>query len=129
MKVLCCGDRAWSNDLCIYDALRYLGDGTVVVHGACRGADRLCGRVAESLGYGVVSVPADWDTHGKAAGIIRNQKMLTDHPDIAFWFAFHNNLSESRGTADMVARLTKRGIPGINVKDTPDWLAARFDLF
>lgn len=54
--------------------------------------------------------PADWEKHGKAAGPIRNQQMLTEgKPDIVV--AFSDNLSNSKGTADMCRRAHKAGLP------------------
>lgn len=53
---------------------------------------------------------ADWDTHGKAAGPIRNRVMLDEGPDIllAFWDG------KSRGTKDCINAAVARGIP-VNV--------------
>lgn len=114
MKVLCCGDREWSDWKAIQRELRGLGPLTIIVHGDCRGADKMCGYVADRLGYEVVPVPADWTRHGKAAGPIRNQQMLDQHPDIALVLAFHNDLTQSKGTKDMVWRARQRGVP-VNV--------------
>lgn len=112
--VLCCGDREWSDWPSIWRELRGLGPGTVIVHGDCRGADRMCGYVAERLGYPVHAHPAEWLKHGKRAGPIRNQQMLDEHPEIELVLAFHNDLAGSRGTADMVRRAREKGVP-VNV--------------
>lgn len=50
--------------------------------------------------------PADWNAHGKAAGPIRNQRMV-DACDFALviWDG------KSRGTKDSIARLLKSGKP------------------
>jgi hypothetical protein len=101
MKVLVCGDRDWTNKEAIRRELSKFPPGTVVVHGDCRGADRLAGEVAEELGFRVIPVPADWDTYGDAAGPIRNAKMLREHPDIERVLAFHPNLKKSKGTKNM----------------------------
>jgi hypothetical protein len=54
--------------------------------------------------------PADWDKYGKAAGPIRNQQMLDEgHPDMVI--AFHDDLTNSKGTKDMVKRAKKAGVP------------------
>jgi len=55
--------------------------------------------------------PADWDTHGKAAGPIRNQSMLDQNPGIELVIAFPGG----KGTADMVARARKKGIPVVEI--------------
>jgi hypothetical protein len=51
---------------------------------------------------------ADWKTHGRAAGPIRNQAMVDAGAD--YFLAFNYNVS--RGTADCVDRCRKAGIPG-----------------
>lgn len=91
--------------------LRKLPVDTVIIHGAARGADTLGKFVAERIGLKVINdgkgFPADWKRYGKGAGPIRNQQMIDEgKPDLIL--AFHENISESRGTKDMVARA--RGI-------------------
>jgi hypothetical protein len=46
----------------------------------------------------VIAMPADWANHGKAAGPIRNRKMLDLKPDLVL--AFHADLTNSKGTKD-----------------------------
>jgi hypothetical protein len=65
--------------------------------------------VAEELGIPVLSFPADWARFGRAAGPIRNQRML-DEGKPTLVLAFHNNIVESKGTKDMVKRARKAGI-------------------
>jgi hypothetical protein len=49
--------------------------------------------------------PADWDTHGRAAGVIRN-KQMAEYGDmlIAFWDG------ESKGTKNMIDTSKKLGL-------------------
>jgi hypothetical protein len=114
-KILVTGDRNWNDIPRVVEALSGYRPGTILVHGACRGADIICAAVAETLGFEVRGYPADWKTHRKAAGPIRNQQMLTlehraDEP-IDLCLAFHNNIEESRGTRDMKARAERAGVP------------------
>lgn len=93
--------------------LRKLPVDTVVIHGAARGADTLGKFVAERIGLKVINdgkgFPADWKRYGKGAGPIRNQQMLDDgKPDLVL--AFHENINESVGTKDMVARARRIGL-------------------
>lgn len=115
MKVLITGDREWDDIKTALDTLEQLPPGTIIVHGACRGADVTCAAVAEALGFTVRAYPADWDRFRKGAGPIRNQQMLDcEHrPDepIDLCLAFHNNFVQSRGTKDMVSRVEKAKIP------------------
>jgi hypothetical protein len=48
---------------------------------------------------------ADWNTHGRAAGPIRNQRMLDEvKPELVVAFP------GGRGTADMVRRAREAGV-------------------
>lgn len=47
----------------------------VLIHGACRGADRLAAEWARSEGLRPIPFPADWDRHGKRAGPLRNWEL------------------------------------------------------
>jgi len=115
MRVLVCGDRNWTDVDAIHNRLFLVALDTppskiTVIHGAARGADQIAHRVARELGCAVMPFPADWVRYGRAAGPVRNRQMLVEgRPDRVL--AFHNNLSESRGTADMVRRARKAGIP------------------
>lgn len=113
MTVLCCGDRNWKHWPSIWSALRGLGPLTVIVHGGAGGADRMCGYVGKQLGYEVVEHFAEWGLYGNAAGPIRNQKMLDEHR-VELVLAFHDDISTSKGTADMVRRARAVRIP-VNV--------------
>src|SRR5690349_24754694 len=74
MKVLVCGSRDWTDEGPIADRLATLApDGcATLIHGAARGADTIASNVADLLGWAVHQFPADWDRHGKRAGILRN---------------------------------------------------------
>lgn len=58
-----------------------------VVSGCARGADKLGEKFAAMRGIGVDRYFADWDTHGKAAGYIRNKRMVDSAAEglIALW--------------------------------------------
>lgn len=114
-KILVTGDRDWDDITLVVEQLKGYRPGTILVHGACRGADIICAAVAEALGFTVRGYPADWEGHRKAAGPIRNQEMLTkEHkPEepIDLCLAFHNDIQNSSGTADMLDRVVKANIP------------------
>lgn len=109
MKVLVCGDREWSDEDKMRKRLAQLPFDTIIIHGDCRGADRMSGDIAFKLGFGVIPFPAEWVHYGRAAGPIRNQQMLDEHPDLVL--AFHSDIANSTGTADMIARARKKGTP------------------
>lgn len=85
-------------------------DGIAVIHGAAKGADWLAGEVAKAAGYPVFTFPADWNTHGKAAGPLRNQAMANAaHSCIA--------LPGGSGTADMVKRMMAKKALVVEIKE------------
>ncbi len=82
---------------------------TVIIQGMCRGADKIARNFARLRGHVVMGYPADWDRYGRAAGPIRNKQMLDEgKPDLVI--AFHNNIDQSKGTADMIEQARKAGI-------------------
>jgi len=54
-------------------------------------------------------VLAEWDRYGRAAGPLRNKKMLEEKPDLVV--AFTTDIETSRGTANMVKQARQAGIP------------------
>jgi hypothetical protein len=119
MRVLVCGSRDWDDESVIFNILSMLfmnhaHPGLVVIEGGARGADRAAAKWADQPGFlppvKHEQYPADWEKHGRAAGYIRNQQMLDEGKPDVVW-AFHDDLSQSRGTADMVRRAKKAGIP------------------
>jgi hypothetical protein len=113
MRVLVCGDRKWSNCDLIFEWLLALRDkygiDLIVIDGAARGADSCAFNATVPLEVKSVRFPANWAKYGRAAGAIRNQQMLDEgKPDLVL--AFHNDIENSKGTKDMVARARKAGI-------------------
>jgi hypothetical protein len=129
LRVLICGDRNWNDPGVIQAVLNGLlwereeGGILTVIEGEARGADRMAGEWAEfepewSDNIVLLKFPAQWDKHHKAAGPIRNQQMLVEgKPDVVY--AFHDDLENSKGTADMVRRARKAGIPVYNIRRMP----------
>jgi hypothetical protein len=110
MRVLICGDRHWNAHRPIAELLSQFPADTVVIHGGAAGADSIAGFAARDQGLAVVAFPADWTTYGRAAGPIRNARMLNEgQPDEVH--AFHNNIEKSRGTKDMVRQAREAGVP------------------
>jgi hypothetical protein len=106
MKVLVCGSRHWGDREAIEVMLKWLEDigYTTVIHGCCGGADTLAGEIALELRMRVEEYPAQWETHGIAAGPIRNKRMLEKgKPSLVL--AFHDDIADSKGgTKDMIGR-------------------------
>ncbi|MFI6496874.1 DUF2493 domain-containing protein [Nonomuraea typhae] len=136
-RVLVTGSRSWTDEGVIHDALSGLhfkhGSPITLVHGACpRGADAIADYWAELRNSGeftpviVERHPADWDapcgpvcrtshrrrrddgsSYCPMAGLVRNQRMVDLGADVALAFIVDN----SRGTADLIRRAEKAGIP------------------
>lgn len=118
MRLLVCGDRHWEDVATMRRALEALLPFTVI-EGEAPGADRMARVEAERLGITVRRYPAYWQRYGRAAGPIRNEQMLTEGRPTHV-LAFHHNLAESRGTADMVRRARAAGIPVCIIRGPED---------
>ncbi len=117
MRVLVTGGRDYTNRRFVWSSLdrhllsdpRILRDGElVIIEGGAAGVDTLARQwvkyfkrivIRPAFDVSVITEPADWHAHGRAAGPIRNQKMLDEHePDTLIAFP------GGRGTNDMVER-------------------------
>lgn len=86
-----------------------------LVHGAAPGADSVASELGEHIADAVIPIPADWKAHGRAAGPLRNQKMLDKHrPDVVYAFRC---AGKSNGTDDMIRRSRAEGIPVFLVQE------------
>ena len=108
MKILVCGSRDWHEFGFILLQLKRLPKDTIIINGACKGADKLSTKAAQTLGLQVKEYPAEWDKYGKSAGPKRNSQMLLENPD-EVW-AFHYDLYNSKGTLDMVKKAQAKNI-------------------
>lgn len=108
MRVLICGGREASREqrLAVTRWVKgRLSRGDVVIHGAASGIDEAAGAAAKIKGLRIEAYPADWKTHGRAAGPIRNRQMLVDgKPDLVVAFP------GGRGTANMVRQAREHGV-------------------
>lgn len=78
---------------------------TLLVQGDANGADILAKEWAKDRGVKCNEHPADWKTHGKAAGPIRNIEMLETYPE-ARVLAFPMGLS--KGTRHCIKEAKRR---------------------
>lgn len=120
MRVLVCGGRDYGN----YDYLKtFLSALQVVeapfsciIHGAARGADTMAGTYARRHNIPLEECPANWEVHGKSAGIIRNKQMLDEgKPDLVVAFP------GGSGTAHMVKIAKAAGVRVIEIKEGKEW--------
>jgi len=95
-RVLITGSRTWADRTAVYghlDDLLREHQALTVVHGACpKGADEIAHDWAcfRRPGPGELVIiephPADWGTHGKRAGFIRNAEMVAAGAEICLAF-------------------------------------------
>lgn len=76
----------------------------LLIHGGARGADTMAGMWAAKHDVPCLRHPAEWGKDKRAAGVIRNIKMLRYKPQTCV--AFPGGVS----TADMVARSRAAGM-------------------
>lgn len=118
-KVLICGGVGWGNPAPIRRELKKLqrklkagklgAKEIVIIHGKADGADQIAGQIAQELSMHVCEVPALWATRYRGAGPQRNSIMLALDPH-EVW-AFHTDLTKSRGTKDTVKKARKADMP------------------
>ena len=122
MRVLITGGRDWTVSEVIRRALEELSVGTVIVHGAQRGADTIADGWAHKI-KGLISErhPAEWRKYGKKAGPIRNQKMVDLGADLCLAFP----MPASIGTWDCIQRANAALVP-VDIW-FPDGLVRRLD--
>lgn len=108
VHILVCGGRAYDNAeflnkyLSDFDAVYNI---TEVIHGGSFGADLLAHKWAKKHKKKLSVFKADWETDGKAAGPIRNRRMLDEgSPDFVIVFP------GGKGTADMVRYAQKKKV-------------------
>lgn len=104
--VLICGSRSWPDDGSIQNYIDTLPRDTVIVTGCAHGADNIAAGYARATGLVVRVYKADWARLGKAAGPIRNRRMLSEgRPDRVVAFD-----QGGPGTADMLRIARAAGV-------------------
>lgn len=118
MRVLVCGGRDYGNITRVAQELDALyreipDDCMLVIQGGATGADQIARAWCEHRSVAYDNFPADWKAHGKAAGPMRNQRMIDNgRPDLVLAFP------GGRGTADMVRRARAAGIEVCEIEDS-----------
>lgn len=129
VRLLVTGPRTWTDLPTVQYALldardqppqHAAGGPMVLVHGDCpKGLDRMAAGVARQWRWEVEPHPADWEAHGKAAGFVRNAKMVDLGADLCLAFAMACMDARctqpaphlTHGTADCATRAKAAQIP------------------
>lgn len=120
VRILITGSRAWPAEA-IPEITQLLGqtvnqykkDDITIIHGACpHGVDAMVDWIAWHWGLTVERHPADWSTHGRKAGFVRNTAMVESGVDICLAFVY-NKSSGASMTVDLCRR---RKIPVILIE-------------
>lgn len=119
MKVLVCGSRIFKDYATLNEALLEIHDKhkiDLIIQGGARGADDLGMKWAILQGIDFIQFDAEWNRYGKAAGHIRNKKMLDEgEPDLVVAFPLNGDLAASKGTKNMVNQARAAGVEVIVV--------------
>ena len=115
-RVLMCGGRDWiqrDTTFRLLDEYLLSNPISVVIHGAARGADTLAHEWAQSRGIPVMPFPVtsqEWQTIGRSAGHVRNQRMLDQgKPDVVIAFPGGN------GTRGMKQKARHARVPVVEM--------------
>ena len=110
--VLVCGGRDYGDRDHVFNTLDDVlneivadGDDMFLIQGGAAGADSIAWEWGVINRLWVKTYEADWDTHKRAAGPIRNKEMLEAEPDLII--AFPGDV----GTNNMITQGQKAGIP------------------
>ena len=128
MKVLVCGGRNYGlrdpkTRVFMFRTLSALHERhrfTAVIEGGAPGADASAATFAKMNEIPVMTFKADWNNFGRAAGPIRNRRMLVEgKPELVIAFP------GGKGTADMMFWAKEAGVKVIDVsKDAEIALAS-----
>lgn len=115
MKVLVCGGRSYRNEanVCrVLDAMHNDTPISVLIEGGASGADAMAASWAKIRKVNVRTFFARWQEFGKAAGPIRNRRMLDEgKPDVVVAFPGDG------GTENMVKQARHAGVRVVEILD------------
>ena len=113
MRVIVAGGRNFYDKNFVYknlNELHIIHQFTTLIHGNATGVDYLAEQWAADNNIPIESFPADWKKYGRAAGPIRNQKMLENNPNLLIAFP------GSKGTKNIVKKAIELGVATIEIK-------------
>lgn len=102
-KIIVAGSRSFNDYSKMKEVLsEIVSPNCEIISGGARGADALAKKYALEYSIPYKEFPADWSTHSKSAGAIRN-KQMADYGEvlISFWDG------ESKGSKNMIENMKK----------------------
>lgn len=121
MKVVVCGGRSYglrdeARRLFMFRTLSALHEKhrfTEILEGGAPGADASAATFGRMNDIRVTTYKADWNSHGRAAGPIRNRRMILEgKPDLVIAFP------GGRGTADCIFHARDAGVAVIEIDES-----------
>jgi hypothetical protein len=114
-RIIVCGARDYRDYRRVADALKGEREEIeLALNGMQTGADTFADSACSVLRIPKEGIRAKWREEGYGAGPLRNQRMLVkllEFEGIKEVWAFHPDLSKSKGTLDMCSRAVKAGVP------------------
>lgn len=110
MKIMVCGGRDFDDYQRLSAALAFTTLNPIldcsIISGGAKGADKMTEIFANAHNVPITIIKADWDKHGRKAGMLRNIQMLNMCPDVvyAFWDG------RSKGTEHSITEAGRNGI-------------------
>jgi hypothetical protein len=118
-RILVSGSRDWSGDDAVMLVTRELAQlrvgrqlAPVLIEGEASGIDSIARNVARELGWPIAGFPTLgkwWNLHGKAAGMLRNEVMLSCLPSQVIGFS--PAIAQSKGTRGCLVIAWELGLP------------------
>ena len=112
MRAIVCGGRNFTDKDLVFQSLDGFPDLETVIHGGARGADSLAGLYARARGIEEEVYKPEWHIYNRAAGPIRNQRMLDEgNPDMVIAFP------GGRGTDNMMSIARRAKVLVVKIPD------------
>ena len=133
MRVLITGSRTWDDEETIRAALDAVAgsaaaagfDRLTVVHGACpQGADAIADAWVRAHPAATAERhPANWQKHGRGAGMVRNRAMVKRGADLVLAFIRDDSpgatqCADAAVEAGLILRVWRYGEPGVWASDS-----------
>lgn len=106
VKIAIVGSRTYADLDAVRSYVSELPADTIIVSGGASGVDLVAEDAAHAKGLQTVIFPAQWQSYGKRAGMVRNAQIVAEADQlVAFWDGV------SKGTKNSIDLARKKGIP------------------